>query len=570
MLRLLIYIGAVCTLLLTGAAVLVYMQAASLVREQTERQMRWTHEQIAQRLQQTVLELDRTIRLLAADGAVRRFAESGFSRESEEPGDRDALDALIRRQAAQFPYISELCVTQDEAGLSLCNQAGSEGSALGTRMIPAIARNERLLYAVSNTTGRESEPVKELMYVMPITERGTGVVKGTVSLSLNTARLLKDAAGEQLLSGMAVFNERGQLLYRYQAAEQPAIARPGPGTERGSFDYWDRGRFVSQKLLELPQAVWYSRAEMTPPGLLTGSRGAVPLALVFTLTLLAACAASAFLYRRYYQAPVEHLRQLMKRAERGDWKAYWVGKSSTLQDLGGSYNQMLNRLEELIRQVKREEALKKEAEMEALQYQLNPHFLYNTLNTIKWVAKLHKTPQISEAVTALVRLLQASLGKKGDFITIKEEIGLLQDYMEIQRFRYGDKIRLACTVEAGANDCLLPCMLLQPLVENAIVHGIEPAKREGWIRVSVSLDLKRSLLICEVEDNGIGLIEAKPEKADALGAAGVRERMSGIGVRHIREKIRLYYGSGYHLHMIGKPGEGTVCRLTLPIHQIGG
>ena len=103
---------------------------------------------------------------------------------------------------------------------------------------------------------------------------------------------------------------------------------------------------------------------------------------------------------------------------------------------------MLNRLEDLIKQVKREESLKKEAEMEALHYQLNPHFLYNTLNTIKWVAKIHKTPQISEVVSALVRLLQASLGKKGEFITLREEIGLTRDYMEIQKFRYGDRIQI--------------------------------------------------------------------------------------------------------------------------------
>ncbi|MFC6229320.1 sensor histidine kinase [Paenibacillus allorhizosphaerae] len=572
MLRLLIYIGAACTLILTGSVVFVYVQTASLVREQTEQQMRWTHGQIVQRMQHTVSELDRTIRFLASDYVVRRFAESGFSRETpEDAGIRDELDAMIRRQAAQFPYISELCVTQDQTGISLCNQTDPEGSALASRMLPAISRNERLLYAASDIPGRESDPVKELIYVMPITERGTSVVKGTVSLSLNVARMLKDTAGEQLLSGMIVYNDRGQLLYRYQAPGQPTVALPGHGNEQGSFDNWERGRFISQKLLDIPQAAWYSRAEITPPGLLSGRRNAVPLAFVFALTLIAAGGASAFLYRRYYQSPVEHLRQLMKRAERGDWKAYWVGKSSSLQELGDSYNQMLNRLEELIRQVKREEALKKEAEMEALQYQLNPHFLYNTLNTIKWVAKLHKTPQISEVVTALVRLLQASLGKKGDFITVKEEVGLLQDYMEIQRFRYGDKIRLECVVEAGANHCLLPCMLLQPLVENAIVHGIEPAKREGLIRVNVSLDPKRDLLICEVEDNGIGITEENTEKPDEeTGGVRVRERMSGIGVRHIREKIKLYYGSGYHLHIIGKPGEGTVCRLTLPIHQSGG
>src|SRR5690606_9119714 len=141
---------------------------------------------------------------------------------------------------------------------------------------------------------------------------------------------------------------------------------------------------------------------------------------------------SSYFFARHVTKPLHNLRTLMKRAEHGDLKAKWMVEGiDELNDLEQSYNQMHNRVEDLIKQVKIEEALKKDAEMEALQYQLNPHFLYNTLNTIKWVAKIHKTPQISDVISALVRLLQASLGKKGDFITIREETMLIQDYMHI-------------------------------------------------------------------------------------------------------------------------------------------
>jgi sensor histidine kinase YesM len=289
--------------------------------------------------------------------------------------------------------------------------------------------------------------------------------------------------------------------------------------------------------------------------------------LLLGLVLLALGVLSALLFRHYFVDPLQRLRRLMNRAELGDFKAYWVRHNSRDWNmLGESYNQMLNRLEELIKQVKREEALKKEAEMEALQYQLNPHFLYNTLNTIKWVAKMHRTPQIAEVVTSLVRLLQASLGKKGDFITVREEMELIRDYMDIQAFRYGDKILLESEIDPMAKGCLVPRMILQPLIENAIIHGIEPGRQEGWIRIRIWLEAERQLLICQVEDNGVGMVEDADR--EMTGAKGdMRERMSGIGLRHIREKIKLYYGNGYSMHITGKPKQGTVIRLTMPVHQ---
>jgi len=289
------------------------------------------------------------------------------------------------------------------------------------------------------------------------------------------------------------------------------------------------------------------------------------LAGFFPLLLLLV-AAGIFLFSRYVTKPLNRLQQLMKRAERGDLKAYWVSEGTQeIHDLGRSYNQMLNRLEDLIKQVKREETLKKEAEIAALQYQLNPHFLYNTLNTIKWVAKLHNTPQISDVINALVRLLQASLGKKGDFITLREEIGLIRDYMEIQRFRYGDKVELNFEIDPVAQRCLVPRMILQPLVENACIHGIEPGGGDGKITVRAWID--RDLLYCQVEDNGAGM-KTGPEAGEVSGKGGVlKERMSGIGLKHIREKINLYYGEDYHMHIFSKEGQGTTVRLSLPIHH---
>jgi sensor histidine kinase YesM len=286
----------------------------------------------------------------------------------------------------------------------------------------------------------------------------------------------------------------------------------------------------------------------------------------FFVILLLISIFSSMLFTRYFTKPLYTLRALMKRAEQGDLKAYWVAAGTKeMNDLGESYNQMLNRLEELIKQVKFEERLKKEAEIEALRYQLNPHFIYNTLNTIKWVAKIHKTPQISDVVSALVRLLQASLGKKGDFITVREEMGLIQDYMKIQAFRYGDQVQVEYDVDPLSAVCLVPKMILQPLVENALIHGIEPDNKEGLIRIKIWID--RDLLMCQVEDNGRGMPSKELLFDELPQNRSVKERMSGIGLKHIREKIKLYYGPDYKMYIYNKESKGTTIRLSLPVHR---
>lgn len=570
MLRLFIYLGSAFLLALTGIAAYIYAGAAGFAREQGERELRLFHEQAALRMSQTVAAIDSAVQALAAEPAAQRFASGPSVREAQEERSlRAELDALIQRTLPKLPGESELCLERLEGG-RICSPSVErpDSRPLASREVPVPARGERLLYPAE-------EPAGQTVWIaaQPIADLRSGVVTGTVILSFDGSRLWKPSAAEkEYVKRHRVFDRDGNIVFRLQ--EQEAVPSFSLAEEGGEFVRAEHGWLISQRRLDIPWVSWYSRVEVPAETSRFGQE-----LLLRTLALVLAVIAvwlgvSGLLYRRYWLQPLTTLQTLMKRAERGDWKAYWLHKGGPLGGLGDSYNQMLNRLEELIRQVKREEALKKEAEMEALKYQLNPHFLYNTLNTIKWVAKMHRTPQIAEAVTALVRLLQASLGKKGDFITVKEELGLISDYMEIQRFRYGDHIRLECAVERGAEQCLIPCMLLQPLVENAIIHGIEPAKKEGLISVRVSLEPERELLICEVQDNGVGMSEFERghgNEAASVSAGGSRgggrERMSGIGLAHIREKIRLYYGGAYHMHTVGKPGEGTTVRLTLPAHR---
>jgi len=563
MLRILIYITITCCLFVAGTVVLYSHFFSSNQRMEMSSQIGQLHEQTLQRLKQTFSQVDAMARNVGNDNVLQRMTEGTVARDSaEERALREYADQLIKQQTSQLPYITDMCITVNDNGFILCTNSEAASPMLDAQKLP-LQKQDRMIVKreMDNDVLDASD---QIIFMAPLVDRRSNVVKGTIQMVVALDSIMKDIYVKWPLLHNELIDSEGTLMYSRKASTQ--TKEPDWKLTEPAQMQWKDDSIWSQLSVDLPGTIWVSRIEVQQSVDKAEGQAMRQTLFFVVLMLLAAVVLSAFLFRYYFTRPMQHLRALMNRAELGDFKAYWVRKSSReWGELGESYNQMLNRLEELIKQVKKEEALKKEAEMEALQYQLNPHFLYNTLNTIKWVAKMHRTPQIAEVVTSLVRLLQASLGKKGDFITIREEVGLIHDYMEIQSFRYGEQVKLQCDVDPLAHSCLVPRMILQPLIENAIIHGIEPAKREGLITIRVWLDVPRDLLYCQVEDNGVGMTQTGGTVDHA--SAAMRERMSGIGLRHIREKIKLYYGDGYSMHINSKPRQGTTIRLTMPVHQ---
>lgn len=560
-LRLLLFLLLVGSIPLLVAAFVFYAQSASYTAEEQSVQVEQAHKRLLERTRLELSSISKELKRVAEDYGVGRYVSRNSQplEPAEERRIREYIDTLLRRELGQSRYMLQLCITFESAGQTICAQTGTAqvpfDSALGRsgkKWTPVPAS------ALVTTTPNSGNP--NLLATEPILDTRDRIETGTVYVLIALSQLIADAQDKSLQGTLNMYDPDKQPIY---------TSGLGPGITAGAGER--KGFTQSQSKLELSEIEWTSMLEVMieQNASLTNMRN-VLIGLFLLLAIISIV--SSIWFAGHVTKPLHNLRGLMKRAELGDFKAYWIEDGiDELNDLGQSYNQMLNRVEELIKQVKQEEALKKEAELEALQYQLNPHFLYNTLNTIKWVAKMHKTPQISEVVSALVRLLQASLGKKGDFITIREETGLIEDYMAIQSFRYGERIRLTFEIEELAAGCLVPRMILQPLVENAILHGIEPGKREGLITIRAYLD--RDLLVCEVEDDGVGIASkaageydpsalALPMKRSSLK----KERLSGVGIAHIREKIKLYYGPDYKMFIINKSGEGTTVRMFLPIH----
>lgn len=231
--------------------------------------------------------------------------------------------------------------------------------------------------------------------------------------------------------------------------------------------------------------------------------------------------------------------------------------------LGKGINEMAVNICSLLNQLIADEQEKRRLELEMLQYQINPHFLYNTLNSLKLMATIQKADGIKEMVTALGRLIMNLSKNSSEKITLEEEISLLNDYVYIQNIRYKGKIKLEYHLE---NRDLLKCKFikftLQPIVENAIFHGIEPKKDAGRIVIHISKTANH-LLIC-VEDDGVGMTEEQIHSVLSTTMPDKSQGLSRIGVKNVDERIKLTYGPGFGLSIESVTGEYTKVYLKIP------
>ncbi len=248
-----------------------------------------------------------------------------------------------------------------------------------------------------------------------------------------------------------------------------------------------------------------------------------------------------------------------------------------ITELGMSFNLMVGQIRELLdAKVLEQERLRK-AEFKALQAQINPHFLYNTLDTIIWKAEAHETEQVVYLVQALSSFFRLALSKGHDWIVVSDEIEHVRSYLTIQRMRYRDILdfRIDIDPDVGADTVLK--LTLQPLVENAIYHGIKNKRGGGTIRVRARA-LNPARLLLEVDDDGIGMTPerlhavraqldtARLQSAEttALPAPRVESKGGGVGLCNTYERIRLYYGPAAEMSIDSAPGAGTLVRLVIP------
>ncbi|MFS0779672.1 sensor histidine kinase [Neobacillus sp. 3P2-tot-E-2] len=232
------------------------------------------------------------------------------------------------------------------------------------------------------------------------------------------------------------------------------------------------------------------------------------------------------------------------------------------RQIGHAFNSMLDELHEYVDQLVISQKNQRNAELEALQQQINPHFLYNTLTSIKFMVQHGGKEETEETFNALISLLQNTIGNVSETITVKQEIDNLKNYVLINQKRYGDRIKVNYFITSDCMDLQIPKLILQPFMENSFFHGFI-RKSEGYINVLVWQD--GNTLICEVLDNGDGMEVS--EDSTLPDTKRKKQQFSGIGVRNVHERIQLIYGEEFGVTISSTLGEGTKVRITLPIQK---
>ncbi|HEX7056776.1 MAG TPA: sensor histidine kinase [Bacilli bacterium] len=272
----------------------------------------------------------------------------------------------------------------------------------------------------------------------------------------------------------------------------------------------------------------------------------------------------ALRFVRGITGPIESLSAKMKRVQMGNFEVEQdaIDIPSSMDEVGllhRNFRIMLQRINELITENYKKQLKIKETEFKALQAQINPHFLYNTLDSINWQARVNGEQQISRMVESLAFLLRSSISLKEPLIPLQQEIAIVRHYITIQQIRFEERLDFAMDIAIDYGDCQIPKLSLQPIVENAIQYGLEQLTTVCNIRISAIR--KGDCLIISVEDNGPGM-DARLLMQIRKGE--VKSKGSGIGLHNIDERIKLLFGEEYGLEVYSERGVGTKVMLRLP------
>ncbi|MCC3356789.1 cache domain-containing sensor histidine kinase [Bacillus sp. REN16] len=294
--------------------------------------------------------------------------------------------------------------------------------------------------------------------------------------------------------------------------------------------------------------------------------------VVFVFIILLFGIAVSYVLSISISKPIGQLMTFMRKAEGGELGVRYIEKrDDEIGMLGRSFNKMLKQINELLRLTERHERQKREAEFRSLQANINPHFLYNTLDTIQWMARKQKATDIAEVVESLAKLFRIGLSKGRDIITLDKEIEHIESYLRIQKTRYREKLLYQIDVDEGLGSLYVLKFILQPLIENAIYHGIKERRGPGQILVTARQDKEKLLLA--IQDNGAGMSESQLHEirlalTDAVRITenqGESKNQKGYGILNVQARILLAFGHEYGITIESSENTGTKIELVLPI-----
>ena len=416
-------------------------------------------------------------------------------------------------------------------------------------------------------SSEEDNYLSSTSYIRPIFDSDTKEVFGIAVLDISYESLHKlfTTSSIRMEDRAVIVNQDGTILFQYPLqADYTEILKKypqvvGQSTQIEGKLYQKDVIIVSEKI---PVADW-SIVRFVNKETATQLFRDMLAAMTLVLIIIAGSSLCYAMYMtRTINRPIKELMKVCKKVEKGDFDAHvGVIRKDEFGELGATFNHMLGKINQLFDQARVNQERKAELEYQVLEAQINPHFLYNTLDSIKWLAVMQGVDNIGEMCIALINLLQYNLGKKEGNTILQDEVESVRNYIIIQKYRYSDIFEFTTAIDAEAANCRVLRFILQPLVENSIIHGFGEGKAN--YRVHIAAGIYDDKLHIKVIDNGTGMDHERTRLLNSNEKKGTR--FSKIGVNNIRERLRLHFGEEARLVFDSEPNVATIAEIILPV-----
>lgn len=586
--KLLIYFFTLILLPIGIVGIIGNVVFSSTIENETNRHTAQMIEQVKQNVDFYIRDLERTSQILSEDPNVLAFLSMSRTNTAESGGE---VETEVRRLLSSF-----VSAHSEVAGILIVNERDWDISNEMFRVSrdpltsdpwyrQSMAAPERMQFIGTpmgrNISSHYSYSADDVLSVAKaIRNPSTGSYQGVILIDLKLETIESVIQGIQPGKNGFVFimDSQGEIVY---APDTPIAYRVS-----GRWFGQERSRSFVRTILGGEYQINYTVSPLTNWKLV----GVFPLkdtllevtrvrnfTLILGVITLILGVSAAIVFTNSIVRPVAKLRMLMKRAEAGDLSVHLATPArDEIGQLGRSFNKMISEIRNLVDMVVSEQKSKREAELKALQAQIKPHFLYNTLDTIQWMAKERKAGDIVDMVVALTKLFRISLSKGREMVRFSEELEHIRSYLTIQKARYEDKLNYSIAVDPDLNRYSVIKLILQPLVENAIYHGIK-AKREGGM-IRITAQRSELAMIIRVEDNGSGIPEdrlqeirhilqghAQPGQLPEAEEQALTIGKSGYGLFNVNERIKLRFGQEYGIRIDSILEEGTRVEVVHPL-----
>ena len=557
LIQLVIYVFIMILALLGIVGGIYYQTSSVAIRQTTEQNTRKTIQQSGQFITSYLQKVKQTTSSLAENEKIKTYAQIPSQENAEQL--RQLFATILKTDS---DLVSAILVTKDGNLISTDPELTMKTSAdmmkekwyqdaIHKGAMPILTPARR---TVSHTIGQ-----KWVISIMQEVVDKDGKNLGVVRLDIGYKTL--EAYLDQLQLGKEGFtfivNANHDFVYHPKKAvyssnaEMKAMA-PYLSVKNGYVK--SKQAYVSQ--YQIPNSGW-TLIGVSSMEQLHAVQTQILWSFIGTgLFALGICLIGIWFVLRLWIRPLRDLQATILKVGSGhsDLRANETG-SPELVDLARQFNIMLDRIDQLMIAVKEEEQNVRKYELQALSSQINPHFLYNTLDTIVWMAEFNDSKRVVEVTKSLAKYFRLALNQGHEQISLKDEIDHVRQYLFIQKQRYGEKSQYEIKELKQYDDYKIPKLILQPLVENAIYHGIKEMNRQGMIRVSVSEN--DTQLIVSIYDNGRGFVASETTNATLV-------RLGGVGLKNVNQRLQLQFGKSYHMEIKSEENTYTEIRLYFP------